>query len=137
MKTHFLLATALFLGTPTVVLADACGPDCGRVTAVDKHKEDGKGTGLGAVAGGVAGGLLGHQVGGGTGKTLMTIGGAAGGAYAGHVAEKKLRSKTVYNVAVKLDNGQTRSFRYESNTAFAVGDRVHIRDNRLERYTGQ
>src|SRR4029079_18842961 len=33
----------------------------------------------GAVIGGVVGGILGHQIGGGSGKTLATIGGGAGG----------------------------------------------------------
>ena len=37
----------------------------------------------GMLLGGAAGALLGHQVGGGNGRTLATIVGAAGGAYAG------------------------------------------------------
>jgi uncharacterized protein YcfJ len=43
----------------------------------------------GAVVGGVVGGLLGHQIGGGKGKTLATLGGAAAGALAGHEIQKK------------------------------------------------
>jgi uncharacterized protein YcfJ len=42
----------------------------------------------GAVIGGVVGALAGHQVGGGKGKTLATLGGAAAGAYAGHEIQK-------------------------------------------------
>lgn len=38
---------------------------------------------IGMLLGGAAGALLGNQVGGGTGRTLATVAGAAGGAYAG------------------------------------------------------
>ncbi|MDE2055323.1 MAG: glycine zipper 2TM domain-containing protein, partial [Xanthomonadaceae bacterium] len=38
----------------------------------------------GAVVGGLAGALAGHMVGGGKGKTLATVAGAAGGAFDGH-----------------------------------------------------
>src|SRR3569832_1466592 len=38
----------------------------------------------GTAIGAVAGGLLGHQIGGGTGRTLATVGGAAAGGYAGN-----------------------------------------------------
>lgn len=43
----------------------------------------------GAVVGGLVGALAGHQVGGGKGKTLATVAGAAGGAFAGHEIQKK------------------------------------------------
>jgi len=47
----------------------------------------------GTVIGGVVGGLLGNQVGGGTGKTLATIAGAAGGAYAGNQIQKGMQER--------------------------------------------
>lgn len=43
----------------------------------------------GAVVGGLVGALAGHQIGGGKGKTLATLGGAAAGALAGHEIQKK------------------------------------------------
>src|SRR5437762_13310657 len=58
--------------------------DCGTVQAVHAVKHKGEGGAVGMVGGAVVGGLLGHQVGGGTGKTLATVGGAAAGAYAGN-----------------------------------------------------
>lgn len=138
MKSPRNLIVALAaIALPAFAAADACGPDCGKVTAVNKEKREGKGSGVGAVAGGVAGGLLGHQIGGGTGKTLATIGGAAGGAYVGHQVEKKVTSKTVYKVNVQLDNGQSRTFEYADSTAFAAGDRVRISNGKLERYSGR
>jgi uncharacterized protein YcfJ len=52
-------------------------------TYKDKHQIGG------AVVGGLVGALAGHQIGGGKGKTLATIGGAAAGAFAGHEVQKK------------------------------------------------
>jgi uncharacterized protein YcfJ len=49
----------------------------------------------GTVIGGVAGGVLGHQIGGGKGKTLATVAGAAGGAYAGNQIQKNMQEKDV------------------------------------------
>jgi uncharacterized protein YcfJ len=49
----------------------------------------------GTVIGGVAGGVLGHQIGGGKGKTLATVAGAAGGAYAGNQVQKSMQEKDV------------------------------------------
>ncbi len=43
----------------------------------------------GAVVGGLVGALAGHQIGGGKGKTIATVGGAAAGAFAGHEIQKK------------------------------------------------
>lgn len=43
----------------------------------------------GAVVGGILGALAGHMVGGGRGRTLATVAGAAGGAFAGHEIQKR------------------------------------------------
>ncbi len=50
------------------------------------------GTGLGAVVGG----LLGHEVGGGNGKILATVAGAAAGGYAGNQIEEKVQRGNTY-----------------------------------------
>ena len=50
------------------------------------------GTGIGAVVGG----LLGHEVGGGSGKVLATVAGAAAGGYAGNTIEKKVQQGNTY-----------------------------------------
>ena len=49
----------------------------------------------GTVIGGVAGGLLGSTIGGGSGRTVATIAGAAGGAYAGNQVQKNMQRKNV------------------------------------------
>lgn len=117
--------------------ADDCKVDCGIVGSVRQETREGKGSGLGAVAGGVAGGLLGHQIGGGTGKTLATIGGVAGGAYAGHQVEKRVKTHSVHIVTVNMDSGQVRTFEFAQKPPMIEGDRVHLVKNRPERYSGK
>jgi uncharacterized protein YcfJ len=47
----------------------------------------------GTAIGVVAGGLLGHQIGGGAGRDLATIAGAAAGGYAGNQVQKNMQEK--------------------------------------------
>lgn len=105
--------------------------ECGSVIAVDAVKQQGEGSGLGAVAGGVAGALLGNQVGGGSGRRIATVAGAAGGAYAGHQAEKYLKSGTRYDVVVRMEDGTNRSFSFENEPGYRVGDKVKVVDGKL------
>jgi uncharacterized protein YcfJ len=49
----------------------------------------------GTVVGGVAGGLLGSTIGHGSGRTVATIAGAAGGAYVGNQVQKNAQNKNV------------------------------------------
>lgn len=97
----------------------------------------------GAVVGGLIGALAGHQVGGGRGKTLATIGGAAAGALAGHEIQKKhqednattMETKNVchtvtdkttktttvgYDVTYRL-NGRTGHIRMDHNPGVGTG----------------
>ena len=80
----------------------------------------------GTAIGAVAGGLLGSTIGGGKGKTLATVGGAAAGGYAGNQVQKGMQEKDVtttterrcktvqdksqklvgYNVTYRLDGKQ-------------------------------
>jgi outer membrane lipoprotein SlyB len=102
---------------------------CGVVSAVTPVEQKGEAGALGTVAGGVVGGVLGHQVGGGSGKTAMTVIGAVGGAVAGREIEKRQRSTTVYETRVRMDDGSTRSFTLE--TAIAVGQKVRVQGDQL------
>lgn len=114
-------------------MAYAACPNCGTVTQVRTVKQKGEGTGVGLIAGGVLGGVLGHQVGGGRGRDLATVAGAAGGAYAGHQTEKNMRSKWVHQVVVRLESGRTRTFSYGSEVGYRAGDRIKVVNNRLVR----
>ena len=85
--------------------------------------------GLGTVAGGVVGGLLGNQMGGGNGKTAMTVLGVAGGAFAGNQIEKNMKKVTVYDVRVRMDDGTTRNMEISSDVP--VGSKVIVEGKNL------
>jgi outer membrane lipoprotein SlyB len=99
---------------------------CGLIESVHPVEVAGEASGVGAVAGGVAGGVVGNQFGHGAGRTLLTIGGAAGGAYAGNAIEKNMKKHTVWKVAVRLDDGSTRTLSLNAQPPFAAGERVRI-----------
>jgi len=105
--------------------------DCGTVESVREVSNKGEGTGLGAVAGGVLGGLLGSQIGGGNGKKAMAVVGAAGGAFAGHEVEKRMRGETQYEIIVRFDNGRTRTYVEPQTPQLQSGDRVRLDNGRL------
>lgn len=127
-----------------VVVAQAPAPkpvvcaDCGTVEAVTAVQRQGQvngvavgntTVGLGTVAGGVIGGLLGNQVGGGNGKTAMTVLGAAGGAFAGNKIEQNMKKVTVYQVRVRMNDGSTRNV--EVSSSVPVGAKVIVEGNNL------
>ncbi|MBI4193999.1 MAG: glycine zipper 2TM domain-containing protein [Betaproteobacteria bacterium] len=105
--------------------------NCGRVEAINAIEQQGEGSGLGAIAGGVVGGILGNQVGSGSGRKIATVAGAAGGAYAGHEIEKRVKTTKSYEVAVRMEDGSARTFPYDSTPAFRVGDRVKVVEGAL------
>jgi len=124
-----MLAATLFVAQGAMARCD----NCGTVTDIKTVQIKGEGSGVGVVAGGVLGGVLGHQVGSGRGNTAATIVGAGAGAYAGNEVEKNAKTKTQYQVVVKLETGESRTFTYKAATAYKVGDRIKIVDNKLVR----
>ncbi len=124
-----LLAGAVFISQGAAAKCD----NCGTVTDMKTVQVKGEASGGGAVVGGVLGGVLGHQVGSGRGNTAATVVGAGAGAYAGHQIEKNSKSKTQYQVIVKLETGESRTFTYNAATAYKVGDKIKIVDNKLVR----
>ena len=83
-------------------------------------EEDPKGLGL--VLGGVAGGILGNMVGGGRGRTLATLGGAAGGT----MAESAMRDYNALQLTIDLENGSTIVVVQGIDDHFTTGDRVRV-----------
>lgn len=112
--------------------AAACN-GCGRVLTVNVTEKAGEGSALGMITGGVAGALLGHQVGGGTGKDLATVAGAAGGAYAGNKVEQRLKTSQMWTVAVEYDNGAQAKFEFAQDPGLAPGNRVRNSGNSIVR----
>lgn len=108
-------------------------PDCGKVVAVNVTEKEGESSPVGLIAGGVAGAILGHQVGGGTGKNLATIAGAAGGAYAGKKIEEKMKTRKVWTVSVHYANGNKGSFDFDQDPGLKAGDPVKKSGNTIVR----
>jgi len=109
--------------------------ECGVVDTIRAVETKGQGSGVGAVAGGVVGGILGNQVGGGRGRTAMTVVGAGAGAYAGNEVEKNMNKSVSYEVRVRMDDNTYRTIR-TPQPGVGVGQRVKIRDGQLVRTGG-
>lgn len=104
---------------------------CGRVESVQAIQQAAQPSGVGMVAGAVLGGVLGNQVGGGSGRKIATVAGAVGGGYAGNEIEKHSRATTSYQVRVRMEGGEIRSFPYAQQPGWSVGDRVRVVDGHL------
>lgn len=100
--------------------------DCGTVTGIREIDKPGHATGVGAIAGGVLGGVLGRSIGGRDHRTAGTVVGAAGGAVAGHMIEKKAREGKVFEIGVRFDDGSSRTFTQETHPSWNQGARVKL-----------
>ena len=99
-----------------VLIAAVCLPGC---ESYSPSKQD-----IGMAAGVVLGGLLGHQIGGGSGRTIATIGGAAVGAFLGsHVGRRMDRAdqlRTAEALETSRDGGATTWRNSESGQRYSV-----------------
>src|SRR3546814_3474104 len=82
------IAVVVFAGSAMVFASHSKGDDAVARTHTEctnervvTNKDVGTNSVAGTILGGVAGGVLGHQIGGGHGKDVATVAGAAGGAY--------------------------------------------------------
>ena len=105
--------------------------DCGRIESVEAVQSAAPASGLGVGVGAVVGGLLGNQVGKGNGRTLATIAGAVGGGYAGNEVEKRTRTATTYQVRVRMEDGQMRTFSQSGTNGWHSGDKVRVVNGEL------
>lgn len=100
----------------------------------------------GTVIGGVAGGVLGHTIGGGKGKTVATVAGAAGGAYAGNQVQKNMQQKDVQTTTERqcktVNETSTKLVGYDVTyrlsgkegvvrTSFKPGPTIPVKDGQL------
>jgi outer membrane lipoprotein SlyB len=104
----------------------------GVVESVREITQPGETTGLGPIAGGIAGAVLGNQFGNGNGKKIMTVVGAAGGAFAGKEIEKHARGKKSWEISVRLDDGSHRSFTSSTEPFWQAGNRVRLVEGKLQ-----
>lgn len=110
--------------------APAC-EDCGRVIAVHEVEREGHAGPLGTIAGGVLGAALGHEVGGGFGKSLATVAGAAGGVYAGRALEERAHRAVAWVVTVRFPDGSTQDFDFPNPPGFRAGNLVRRTQNSI------
>jgi outer membrane lipoprotein SlyB len=105
----------------------------GTIQAVREVTQPGQHTGLGPIAGGIAGAVIGDQLGGkGNTRKVLTVLGAAGGAYAGREIEKQARSTKRWEIDVRHDSGMHETVLSDVAPPFAAGDRVRVVDGRLQ-----
>ena len=103
------------------------------VQAVREVKDKGDATALGPIAGGIAGAVLGNQIGKGHGsQKVITVLGAAGGAFAGRAIEKQARGTTHWEVDVRRDDGAAETVRSDVAPSYQPGQRVRLIDGKLQ-----
>ena len=99
--------------------------------------DGGRTSGAGAIVGGLVGALAGNQVGSGTGRTAATVAGGVAGAAIGNNVEKNRNAgggQEMYQVNVRMDNGEYRTVVQDSVYDLRVGNRVRLVDGRVYRY---
>ena len=106
---------------------------CGTVTSVRVVKQQSDASMIGPAAGAAVGGLIGNQIGSGSGNKIATIAGAAIGAGEGTEVERRYKATTSYIVGVRLNDGTTRSFTYQSAPGYQQGDKVKVVNGQLVR----
>ncbi len=108
----------------------------GVIDSIQVTRAQGSASGAGAVVGGLIGALAGNQVGSGSGRTAATVAGAVGGAVVGNNVEnnRNANSQELYQINVRLDNGEYRSITQDSVYDLRVGNRVRVVDGRVYRY---
>lgn len=107
----------------------------GTIESIQVVRVDPATSGAGAVAGGLVGALVGNQIGSGSGRTAATAAGAIGGALVGNQVESNRNAPhDVYQINVRLDNGDYRTVNQDSAYDLRAGSRVRMVDGRVYRY---
>ena len=108
----------------------------GTIDSIQVVRGQGGTTGSGAVVGGLVGALVGNQVGSGSGRTAATVAGAVGGAALGNNVEanRNANGADMYQLNIRMDNGEIRSVTQDSVYDLRVGNRVRLVDGRVYRY---
>jgi len=108
----------------------------GTIDSIQVTRAAGSTSGTGAVVGGVVGALVGNQIGSGSGRAAATVAGAVGGAAIGNSVEGRNANngRDMYQIGVRLDNGDYRTIVQDSVYDLRVGNRVRVVDGRAYRY---
>lgn len=108
----------------------------GTIDSIQVVRGSGTTSGGGAVVGGLVGALVGNQVGSGNGRTAATVAGAVGGAAIGNNVEanRNANGQDMYQINIRMDNGEYRAVTQDSVYDLRVGNRVRMVDGRVYRY---
>jgi outer membrane lipoprotein SlyB len=109
----------------------------GTIDSIQVTRAQGGTSGAGAIVGGLVGALAGNQVGSGSGRTAATVAGGVAGAAIGNKVESNRNANNgeeMYQINVRLDNGEYRSIVQDSVYDLRVGNRVRLVDGRVYRY---
>jgi outer membrane lipoprotein SlyB len=109
----------------------------GTIESIQVTSAENRTSGGGAVVGALVGALAGNQVGSGSGRTAATVAGGVGGALVGNNIEKNRNAnggQEMYQVNVRMDNGEYRTVVQDSVYDLRVGNRVRMVDGRVYRY---
>lgn len=102
----------------------------GTVESVREVQQPGQTNGVGAVAGGVLGAVLGHQL--KHDSKLVTVAGAAGGAFIGNEVQKHQNVTKRWELTVRFDDGTTQTLNSDVAPFWHQGDRVRLLDGKLQ-----
>jgi len=108
----------------------------GTIESIQVAQGENRTSGAGAILGGVVGAIAGSQIGSGGGRTAATVAGGVAGAALGNNVEKNrdTAGPELYQVNVRMDNGEYRAVTQDSVYDLRVGNRVRIVDGRVYRY---
>ena len=109
----------------------------GTIESIQVTQAENRTSGGGAVVGALVGALAGNQVGSGSGRTAATVAGGVGGALVGNNIEKNRNAgggQEMYQLNVRMDNGEYRTVVQDSVYDLRVGNRVRLVDGRVYRY---
>ena len=109
----------------------------GTIESIQVTQAGARTSGGGAIVGGLVGALAGNQVGSGSGRTAATVAGGVAGAAIGNSVERNRNAgngQEMYQVNVRMDNGEYRTVVQDSVYDLRVGNRVRLVDGRVYRY---
>ena len=116
---------------PVAAARPAACAQCGVIESSRVIEARPEGSGVGAVGGAVVGGILGNQVGGGRGRELATVAGAVGGVVAGNEIEKRMKTTSSYEIAVRMNDGTLRLVHQANAPTWRTGDHVKVVDSAI------
>jgi outer membrane lipoprotein SlyB len=132
-----LLLAGLSLAPPAEARGYRCG-QCGTVEDVDRiwyegRRDSGR---EGAILGAIIGGALGNQVGKGDGRKAATIAGAVVGGLVGRDIDRNdgrgRRGDEGLRLVVRMDRGYYQTVEIHGEMRIYRGDRVRLRDGRVD-----